>query len=352
MCDRYGIDTPVGAAVCSHGTCVNDFCVCDVGYTSRVDFWIDPGYDCDTPIVFVQVLSWFMVIIRICLTLLCIYNIVGFEHSILTQKAWTGNQRHKTRVNAYWLVCNVGFVVEGVGRITDPQNGFVALNTAVSVGRAAGQSFSLAGYCVYIAIIIEFLRNSSSVFSPGAKEYFNHTIAAMERPMFYFEFVSLMGIAFVIAGCVAPEYGNKILMFFLLWIALVLGTVCYVLFLCLSSFCSELTAYTQLNISSGKDIQFFKTLNSRLQLLQYFAASFGCLAFFLIAFAASPYLRHKCMFYNLITMSLGEVWPHFFCLLVILSKYKRTSSYSYNAVKVTAAVTPSSEITASVSAPA
>ena len=323
-CERYGIDGPDSVPICSHGSCApTSECLCDAGWTSRVDFWKDSHFDCDTSLLFVTTLAWIILVQRFLGSLLAAYNISSLlkETSLATFLSQT-----KIRVNIYWFLASIGICLWAIDKIINPEN-VVGASTLASVGMAFGVPCMFSGWACFVSLICSFLQNSSSIFSQGAREYFQKAIAPFRQPLVAMEFVTWLMALLVLIDSVVPKAGDKVLIASNLYIFIFNGSMCYICVMALSSFCSELKLLIDAGGKSEEDLAKFNVLYNRMLLMKWFALGFGITSPAFIAFGSSTFLRHKFQFIVMM-IQFGEWWPETLGLVTQMKKRANTSTTS------------------------
>ena len=300
-CDRYGIDGLTAA--CSHGVCdgMTDSCVCNEGYQSAIDFWNDPAYDCDTSTSFIVALSVILLMQGGLLVLLTTWNLLNIED-------WRRNSiiSTKNRLNYHWCISGILQIIWGIQKIRDPVNNLVGKDSLTTLSVMA-IAFNMAGWCSFLGVLIMFLRGSFKMFSPSAKEMFQALIGGWERVLPYWEavFVFFIGSLLIAVG-VKPSAGSHILIGWYCFFFFGMGALCALHILVISQFCAELELFLKTADSTGGTIvDKLKMLYWSLKIISLGAALFLLGTPLFIAFAASPYLRHKSQ-YLLMLMCSGS----------------------------------------------
>lgn len=198
-CSRYGVDAVILAACSGHGDCTPEgACMCSHGWTSRIDFWPDPTFDCDTSLAFITVLAWLILVTRAVLVPLACLNVYKLDNWKLTTL-----RQAKARVCIYWLLEGAGDLLWVLPKIVDPE-AVVGLDIVCSAGSAVNVTCHMAGWCAFIAVIIKFLSDSGSAFSPVSREMFLTTVAPFSAILPWIEAFTVLSVAFPIAASYAP----------------------------------------------------------------------------------------------------------------------------------------------------
>jgi len=196
-----------------------------------------------------------------------------------------------------------------------------------SVGIAYGVSCMFCGWTCFVSLICSFLQNSSSIFSQGAREYFQKAIAPFRQPLSVMEFLTWTMALLVLIDAVVPKVGDKILIAGNLYIFAFNGSMCYICVMALSSFCSELKLLIDAGGKSEEDLTKFSVLYNRMLLMKWFALIFGLTSPAFIAFGSSTFLRHKYQFIVMM-VQFGEWWPEMLGLVTQMKRRAPSSSSS------------------------
>ena len=340
-CNRYGIDQ--AGPACGHGVCVGDsFCLCDAGWTSVVDFWPDPFFDCDTSIAFVQALSWIIVIENAAVLLLVLYSFSRTEN-LLSLKTL---QKTTTRINLYWFVGSIGGLLWSIAKLADPTNGSVGYggNNIASAGWALLLGTTFAGWATFGQLIIEFLRKSSSIFTPGGREFFLVSVAPIARWLPAFEAYALvLHPLCVVIACAVPNSGSGVLIAVNAVGCINMVVCCSACALACSSFRSNVKTILDSDGGQGGTAE-IRQLYFRIGILNLFAVVFLCASTpVFIVVAASSFLRHKVMWVNMILFANTPL-PEMLVLFIFAPKKaaaSKSSQQKYASSKVAVTATAS-----------
>ena len=125
-CDRdYGI---ANYPICSgNGQCVNDFCVCNSGWTSYADWEINNGYDCDINILSIRLLGGLITFFGS----ISIYYILEFLFTLNRYNSLKIASQHLLLGLIYFIKLSCFFIF-GVAKLVDPVKYCIGNNNRIS----------------------------------------------------------------------------------------------------------------------------------------------------------------------------------------------------------------------------
>lgn len=308
-----------------------------------VDFWPDPQFECDTRSDYLVSMGIIILVLHIILGLLEFYCVVK-SYMSKASSIWEG----RGRMYLHWGFGSLGSIVYACGLIS---GGVVGTNVACSLGFAVMWAAMFCGWTAFNSHVISFLKKSSSIFTPGAREAFTKGVAPFQLYLPYFEVLALpIPAVVVLVYNLAPDTAGKALIALNTYVSVFMAIDAYVCAVTCASFCTNIKTIIDLgveedneksitnrstnsntnstSIRSQKDgnVAQLKTLSFHVKIVELFAMAFGLLATPLfIVFAASPFLRHKVMWTHLICISCAA-FPQLLVVIIFMPRVAKAAN--------------------------